>query len=153
MEDIKKILSRSARLLNIKITDEALTTLAKSSRFTPRTANHLLKRIRDFAQVQGCDEIADELTKFALESLEIDEHGLNANDRRLLETLIQKFNGGPAGLQTLAAATAEEEETILEVYEPHLMRMGFIARTPRGRVATKLAFDYLGKKIPKGLDI
>ncbi len=151
LEDIKKILSRSAKLLNIAITDQALATLAKSSRFTPRTANHLLKRTRDFAQVRGGNEITDELAKFALESLEIDEHGLNANDRRLLEVLVQKFNGGPAGLQTLAAATAEEEETILEVYEPHLMRLGFIARTPRGRVATKLAFEYLGKKTPKSL--
>jgi len=151
LDDIVKILARSARLLNVAIDQEALKILAKSSRYTPRVANHLLKRVRDFAQVQNQKQITAEITQQALNSLEIDSLGLNANDRRILETLIDKFNGGPAGIQTLAAATAEEEETILDVYEPYLMRLGFIVRTPRGRVATRLAFEHLDRKTPKGL--
>jgi len=153
IDDIKKILARSARLLNVVINDEALTILAKSSRLTPRFANHLLKRVRDFAQVQNQSSVTAEIARFALDSLEIDEQGLNDSDRRILQTIINKFNGGPVGLQALAAATAEEEETILEVHEPHLLRLGFISRTPKGRVATRLAFEHLGYHRPKGLGL
>jgi Holliday junction DNA helicase RuvB len=146
ISDIKKILERSARILNIKTDEEALEIIAKSSRFTPRIANHLLKRVRDFAQVKGEGKITKEIAKEALQALEIDELGLTSQDRRILEAIIKKFNGGPVGLQALAAATAEEEDTILDIYEPYLMRVGFIERTPRGRVATKLAFQHLGVK-------
>jgi len=151
VDDIVKILARSADLLNVAIDQEALYLLAKSSRYTPRTANHLLKRVRDFAQVQNEKKITAEIAQGALDNLEVDSLGLSSNDHRILEALIDKFNGGPAGIQALAAATAEEEETILDVYEPYLMRLGFIARTARGRVATKLAFEHLGRRTPKGL--
>lgn len=146
VSDIEKILERSSRILNIEATPEALKAIATCSRFTPRVANHLLKRIRDFAQVEGEGKITSILAKQALNSLEIDGLGLVPNDRRVLEALIKKFSGGPVGLQALAAATAEEEDTILDIYEPYLMRLGFIERTPRGRIATKLAFQHLGLK-------
>jgi len=145
-EDIQKILQRSASLLNIEAEKEALYIIAKASRYTPRVANHLLKRVRDFAQVKGGGKITKEIAKKALESLEIDEVGLTSNDRRILKALIEKFNGGPVGLQALAAATSEEESTILEIYEPYLMRIGFIERTPRGRIVTQLALKHLGIK-------
>ena len=109
--------------------------------------------MRDFAQVQNKEKITAEITRQALNNLEIDSLGLSSNDRRILEALIDKFNGGPAGIQALAAVTAEEEETILDVYEPYLMRLGFITRTARGRVATKLALEHLNKKLPKGLGL
>ncbi len=144
LSDIKKILLRSAKILNVAADPNALEIIAKSSRFTPRTANHLLKRVRDFAQVKGKGVITRSIAERALSSLGIDKLGLGAADRRILKVLIQKFNGGPVGLKTLAAATAEEEETILDIYEPYLMRIGFIARTPRGRVATYLASQHLG---------
>lgn len=153
IDDIKKILTRSAKILNVAISDEALTILAQSSRLTPRFANHLLKRVRDFAQVQNQSSVTAEIARFALDSLEIDSQGLNDSDRRILQTIIVKFQGGPVGLQALAAATAEEEETILEVHEPHLLRLGFISRTPKGRIATRLAFEHLGHHIPKGLGL
>jgi len=146
VSDIEKILQRSTRILNIEAEPEALKIIAKSSRFTPRTANHLLKRVRDFAQVNGKGKITEKITKESLRALEIDELGLMLNDRRILEAIIKKFNGGPVGLQALAAATAEEEDTILDIYEPYLMRLGFIERTPRGRIASKLAFQHLGIK-------
>ncbi len=146
VSDIEKILVRSSRILNIKTEPEAIGIIAGCSRYTPRAANHLLKRIRDFAQVKGQGIITPEITRQALTALEIDRVGLTAQDRRLLEALIKKFNGGPVGLGTLAAATAEEEATILDIYEPYLMRLGLIARTPRGRIATKLAFKHLGIK-------
>jgi len=144
VSDIEKILQRSARLLNIEADKESLNIIAKCSRFTPRVANHLLKRVRDFAQVKGEGKITKKITGDALKSLEIDELGLIQNDRRILETIIKKFNGGPVGLQALAAAVNEEEDTILDIYEPYLMRLGFIERTPRGRVVTKSAFQHLG---------
>lgn len=149
IKDIEQILQRSCQILRTSADPEALTIIAKCSRYTPRTANHLLKRVRDFAQVKGSGIITSEITKHTLTSLDIDELGLTLNDKRILEALIHKFNGGPVGLQTLAAATAEEEETILDIYEPYLIRLGFIARTPRGRVATRLAFQHLGLKPPK----
>ncbi|MBZ9572870.1 Holliday junction branch migration DNA helicase RuvB [Patescibacteria group bacterium] len=146
VSDIEKILKRSSRILGIEASEEALKIIAKSSRFTPRTANHLLKRVRDFAQVKGKGEITEDITQESLRSLEIDRLGLTSADRRILEAIIKKFNGGPVGLQALAAATAEEEDTILDIYEPYLMRLGFIERTPRGRAATKLACQHLGIK-------
>jgi len=120
--------------------------IAARSRFTPRTANRLLKRVRDFAQVEGEGIITQELVKSALEFLEIDEIGLEPSDRKILEVIIEKFEGGPVGLKTLVAATSEEEDTILDIYEPYLMQLGLIERTPRGRVATKLAYQHLGIK-------
>jgi len=146
VSDIEKILQRSSKILNIAADTESLKIIAESSRFTPRTANHLLKRVRDFAQVKGEGKITKGIAKESLKSLEIDEIGLTLNDRRILETIIKKFNGGPVGLQALAAATAEEEDTILDIYEPYLMRLGFVERTSRGRVATELAFKHLKMK-------
>jgi len=151
-EDIEKILERSCRILDIQATNEALKAIAERSRFTPRTANHLLKRVRDFAQVKNLSTITPEIVEEAFSCLEIDKLGLTQNDKRFLEALILKFNGGPVGVQTLAAATAEEESAILDIYEPYLMRIGLIARTPKGRIATKMAFEHLGfstKNLPK----
>lgn len=143
-EEIGKIIKRSAKILGINIKEGAVERLAKSARFTPRVANRLLKRARDFAQVKGEADITDEVTRQALELLEIDHSGLEPTDRRLLDTIIKKFSGGPVGLSALAAASAEEEDTIEEVYEPYLMQLGFIERTPRGRVATENAYRHLG---------
>ncbi len=143
-EDIEQVLVRSCRILNVEAEKDALKIIAEHSRFTPRVANHLLKRVRDFAQVKNENLVTKEIIEDAFSNLEIDRLGLTQNDRRFLEALVLKFNGGPVGIQTLAAATAEEEATILDIYEPYLMRIGLIARTPQGRVATKMAFDYLG---------
>lgn len=151
-EDIEKILVRSCRILNVSSTPEALQMIASRARFTPRTANHLLKRVRDFAQVKYSGIITNVVVENTFSCLEIDNLGLTPNDKRFLEVLINKFNGGPVGIQTLAAATAEEESAILDIYEPYLMRIGLIARTPQGRVATKMAFEHLGipvKNLPK----
>lgn len=145
-EDIEKIIQRASKILKIEIEKEAVTVIARRSRFTPRVANRLLKRVRDFAQVEGKGVITKEIAKRALEFLEIDDKGLESGDRRILETIIKKFNGGPVGLQTLAAATQEEEDTILDIYEPYLMQLGFIERTPRGRTATKGAYQHLKLK-------
>ncbi|MEK7104139.1 MAG: Holliday junction branch migration DNA helicase RuvB [Patescibacteria group bacterium] len=143
-EDIEQVLVRSCRILNVLAEKDALKIIAEHSRFTPRIANHLLKRVRDFSQVKNENLITKEIIEDAFLNLEIDRLGLTQSDRRLLEALVVKFNGGPVGIQTLAAATAEEEATILDIYEPYLMRIGLIARTPQGRVATKMAFEYLG---------
>ena len=140
---------RSAKILGVAIADEAAGEIAQRSRFTPRTANHFLKRCRDYAQVNNAPQINKETTRRALELLEVDEVGLNAHDRRMLEVLIEKFGGGPIGLQTLAAATSEEEATIEEVYEPYLIQMGFLERTPRGRIATPHAYNHLKKQPPQ----
>ncbi len=146
-EEIEKILRRSAKILGITLDDSAAKEIARRSRFTPRTANYLLKRCRDFAQVHkkplSVASVGD-----ALALLEVDESGLTAADRRILATIIEKFSGGPVGLGTLAAATAEEEATIEEVNEPYLIQRGFIERTPRGRVATAAAYRHLGKAPP-----
>jgi Holliday junction DNA helicase RuvB len=142
-KDLEKIIKRSAELLGVTITPQAIKIIAKRSRFTPRVANRLLKRVRDFSQVEGEGNIDEKSTKKALEFLEIDEKGLEPGDRKILKTIIEKFEGGPVGLQTLAAASSEEEDTILDIYEPYLMQLGFIERTPRGRVATKLAYKHL----------
>lgn len=143
VKEIEKIIERSAKILNIEIDQKAVEVIAKRSRFTPRVANRLLKRVRDFAQVEGEGKITKKIAKVALEFLEIDEMGLEPGDRRILETIIKKFNGGPVGLQAIAAACSEEEDTILEIYEPYLMQLGFIERTPRGRMATALAYKHL----------
>ncbi len=143
-EELQSIITRSASLLNTQIEQDASLLLAKRSRLTPRIANRLLKRVRDFAQVEGYDRITHSNALRALKLLEIDTYGLDVNDRRILETLAHKFSGGPVGLSTLAAATAEEQDTITDIYEPFLIRMGLMARTPKGRVLTKLGYEHLG---------
>jgi len=143
--DIEKIIARSANILNIKINQkEALKTIAQASRFTPRVANRLLKRVRDYSQVRADGNISQQTSQEALKMLEIDRYGLEPLDRQLLRTIITKFNGGPVGLQALAAACHEETESVADVHEPYLLQLGFIDRTPRGRIATKLAYQHLG---------
>jgi len=142
-EDIERIIERSAKILGISIEPEATNAIAERSRFTPRVANRLLKRARDFSQVKGHQAINKEAAIHALDSLEVDKMGLEPGDRKILLALIEKFNGGPVGLQSLAAAAQEEEETILDIYEPYLMQCGFIERTPKGRVASRLAYEHL----------
>lgn len=145
--DIEKIIAHSANILKIEIDkDEALNIIASSARQTPRIANRLLKRVRDYSQVRGNGIINAQTAKEALAMLEIDQYGLEPADRHLLEVIITKFNGGPVGLKALTASSNEEAETIADVHEPYLLQMGFLARTPRGRVATKLAYDHLGIK-------
>ncbi len=146
-EELCVIIKRSANILGIGIDDEAAMELAKRSRGTPRIANRFLKRLRDFADVKGTGNITKQLAIDALKALEVDELGLDYTDRKVLNTLIDKFHGGPAGLDTLAAATGEDANTIEDVYEPYLIQLGFIARTPRGRVALPNAYRHLGKKL------
>lgn len=146
-EEIERILRRSAKILGITVDDDAVREIARRSRFTPRTANYLLKRCRDFAQVHK-KKLSRAAVHDALALLEVDEFGLTAADRRILEVIIEKFGGGPVGLGTLAAATAEEQATIEEVNEPYLIQRGFIERTPRGRVAAAAAYRHLGKTPP-----
>jgi Holliday junction DNA helicase RuvB len=148
-EEIAKIIERSAKLLKIELDEGALKEIAKRSRFTPRTANYFLKRCRDFAQVskKGLDQ---KTVKEALNMLAIDEIGLNSSDRKFLEILIEKFNGGPVGLKTIGAAMAEEEATVEEVIEPYLIQLGLLERSPRGRIATDKAYGHLGFDIKKG---
>ena len=145
-EEIKKIINRSARILNIKIDEKGAEKVANSSRKTPRVANRILKRVRDFAQINNRDIIDNRIAVEALKILDIDEAGLEPTDRHILETIIDKFNGGPVGVQTIAAATLEEVQTIEDVYEPYLLQLGFIARTPRGRMVTEKGFTHLGRK-------
>lgn len=147
-EEIEQIIKRSAEILGIDLPQDAQQEIAKRSRFTPRTANYLLKRCRDFAQVHGGKMDAKTAHK-ALSLLEIDETGLTQMDRDILRTIIEKYNGGPVGLKTLGAALSEEDGTIEEVHEPYLMQIGFIERTPRGRVATPAAYAHLGIDIPE----
>lgn len=142
-EEVKKIITRSAGILGMEISGDSAEEIAKRSRYTPRIANHFLKRCRDFAQVHGGSGIDLNFAKKALDLMEIDELGLNNHDRRILKILIEKFKGGPVGLQTLAAATSEDEATIEDVYEPFLLQLGFIERTPRGRIATENAYKHL----------
>ena len=145
-EQLSQIVKRSASILKIKINDEGALEIASRSRGTPRIANRLLKRVRDFAQVLGEGEINLKIAQTALNKLDVDELGLDANDRRLLETMITFYGGGPVGLETLAAAIGEESITIEDVYEPFLMQIGFLSRTPRGRCVTKAAYLHLGYK-------
>ena len=145
-EELKTIVMRSASILEISITDDGAMAIASRSRGTPRIANRLLKRVRDFALVKGDGVITSEIAKYALDSLEIDELGLDNTDRIMLQAIIKYYAGGPVGLDTLAATIGEEPITIEDVYEPYLMQIGFLARTPRGRCATRLAYEHL--KIP-----
>lgn len=148
-EELCKIIKRSSKILQIQITEEGAYEIARRSRGTPRIANRLLKRARDFAQA---DEklaeyggvITKEVAKYALEALDVDEHGLDDMDKRILLTIIEKYNGGPVGIGTIAVAVGEEEGTIEEVYEPYLIQEGFLKRTPRGRIATELAYKHFG---------
>lgn len=145
-EEIEKILLRSAKLLKIKTHPEAIAKIASSSRFTPRIANRLLKRVRDYAQVKNSEELTPRLASDALSLLGIDDLGLEDTDRKILLTISENFNGGPVGLKSIAAAIAEEESTIEDVYEPYLMRLGFLARTSKGRIITDSAIKHLGLK-------
>jgi Holliday junction DNA helicase RuvB len=142
-DEIKKILARSGKILGIELSDDTLDEISKRARFTPRTANYLLKRCRDYAQVHKIP-ISKESVKKALALLEIDELGLSSSDRRILDIIISKFNGGPVGLKTIAAATSEEEATIEEVVEPYLIQLGLLDRTTRGRIVTKKGYEHLG---------
>lgn len=142
--ELDTIVKRSASILGIEIDDQGSVEIAKRSRGTPRIANRLLKRIRDFAQIKSDGRISLEVARYGLEALEIDELGLDNTDRVVLETIISKFEGGPVGLDTLAASTGEESNTIEDVYEPYLLQLGFIQKTPRGRKATRLAYEHMG---------
>ncbi len=142
-EVLERIIRRSAALLQVKITPEAAHEIALRSRGTPRIANSLLRRVRDFAQVKGSGDIDPEIARFALEALNIDSHGLDEMDHKLLSTMIHKFGGGPVGISTIATAIGEEADTIEEVYEPFLIMEGFLRRTPRGREVTSLAYRHL----------
>lgn len=144
-EDISKVITRSASILNLEIDQESATSIAQRSRKTPRIANRLLKRVRDVAQIRHNGLLSPAVADEALALLAIDALGLDPVDRHLLLTLIEKFDGGPVGLSTLAAATQEETETIEDVYEPYLLQLGFLERTPRGRVASARAYEHLGK--------
>ncbi|MFQ5840752.1 MAG: Holliday junction branch migration DNA helicase RuvB [Candidatus Methylomirabilales bacterium] len=140
--ELAQIITRSARVLGVTITSEGAVELAKRSRGTPRVANRLLRRVRDYAQVLGDGRITREVAMGALERLEVDALGLDEMDRRILRTIIEKFDGGPVGLETIAVAVGEEKDTIEDIYEPFLIQTGFLARTPRGRVVTRLAFAH-----------
>ncbi len=142
-EELQEIIMRSAKILNVKITPQGARELACRSRGTPRIANRILKRARDFVQVLDMKIIDEESAKKSLDFLEVDERGLDNNDRRMLHTIIGSFGGGPVGLDTLAAAIGEEKDNIEDVYEPYLIQIGFIQRTPRGRVATRHAYEHL----------
>jgi len=150
-EELKQIVMRSAKLLEMEIKADAASEIASRSRGTPRIANRLLKRIRDFAQVKGDGVIDIAITKSALKSLDVDKRGLDEIDRKLLLTIIEKFGGGPAGVDAIAAALREDKETIEDVYEPYLLQEGLLERTSRGRLATRLAYEHLGLKLPQGL--
>ena len=145
-ELLSSIVERSSDILDINIDNEAAIEIAGRSRGTPRISNSLLRRVRDFAQIKGNGDIDLEITRFALKSLNVDKHGLDEMDNKILTTLIDKFKGGPVGINTLSTAVSESSETLEEVYEPFLIQQGFILRTPRGREVTKLAYDHLGKK-------
>jgi len=151
VDDIKKILGRSAKLLGIEVVPEAVEILAKASRGTPRLANRLLKRARDYAEVAEKKSIDAEMARSTLGMLEIDELGLEPQDRKLLEVIIKKFNGGPVGINTLSAALSEEKGVIEEIYEPYLMTLGFLQRSSAGRIALAPAYDHLGVKRKRDL--
>lgn len=148
-DDLKIIVKRSAKILNTSIADEGAGEIAKRSRGTPRIANRLLRRVRDYADVKADGSISKETADEALEMLEVDSFGLDYTDRVILDAIIHKFSGGPVGLDTLAATTGEEAGTIEDVIEPFLLQLGFIQRTPRGRIATRLAYEYLGAPYPE----
>ena len=147
-EDMSLIVERSARILQVDIQEPAIEQIALRSRGTPRVANRLIKRCRDYALVVGDGIISEEMAQEALEKLEVDPLGLDRTDHRLLGSIIDKFNGGPVGLDTLAASIGEEADTIMDVYEPYLLKLGFLDRTPRGRVATPMAYTHLDRTPP-----
>ncbi len=142
-EEMERIIKRSAKILDIGIDEESIEIIASRSRFTPRVANRLLKRVRDFAQIENKNKVTKDIAQKALEMLEVDELGLEPGDRKILDSLISKFKGGPVGLQALSASCGEEEETILDIYEPYLLQMGLIERTSRGRMATPKTYHHL----------
>ena len=146
IEELKKIISRSASVLNIEIDSKGAEEIARRSRGTPRIANRLLKRVRDYAQVKFDGKITIDVASVALNLEEVDKMGLDKTDRNVLSAIIEKFSGGPVGLDTLSAATGEDSETIEDVYEPYLIQLGYIQRTPRGRIATHLAYKHFGYK-------
>jgi Holliday junction DNA helicase RuvB len=146
--DIREIVRRSARILNVPIEDDAAVEIARRSRGTPRVANRLLRRVRDYAEVRADGRITTDVARRALQLLEVDDHGFDDIDRRLLRTIIDKFGGGPVGVGSLAAALSEERDAIEEIYEPFLIQIGFLDRTPRGRVATPRAYEYFGLTAP-----
>jgi len=148
-EEIQKIIQQSAKILQIKIDEQSAFLLAQASRSTPRVANRLLKRARDFAQVKDSPIITPEIIHSLFKILEIDRWGLELIDYQIIQTIIKKFDGGPAGIQSIAAVIGEEAETIEDVYEPYLLQLGLIARTPRGRIATKAGYEYLGLTYPE----
>jgi Holliday junction DNA helicase RuvB len=151
-EAIKTIVKRSAQILQIKADSDGLDEIASRARGTPRVANRLLKRVRDYAQVKADGIITKEVAVTALSKLEVDPIGLDDLDRKVLHTIIEKFGGGPVGLETIAASISEEADTIMDVYEPYLLQLGFLDRTPRGRVATPLAYQHLGITYNKDKD-
>ena len=146
--DIEEIVRRSARILGVELVDSAAAEIARRSRGTPRIANRLLRRVRDFAQVRADGRVTPEVALGAMKLLEVDEHGFDDVDRRLLLTIIDKFSGGPVGLASLAAATSEEPEAIEDIHEPFLIQLGFVERTPRGRLATERAYEYFNRTMP-----
>lgn len=148
-DEIQKIVKRSGKILDVMINSEGAGKIAQSSRQTPRVANRLIRRVRDYAQVKGDGIITEEIAEEALRELEVDHLGLEEADRKILKTIIEKFNGGPVGLGTISSAVSEEKDTLEDVYEPYLVKLGFIARTPRGRIATKLAYEHLGIEYPE----
>ncbi|OFV96537.1 MAG: Holliday junction DNA helicase RuvB [Acidobacteria bacterium RIFCSPLOWO2_12_FULL_54_10] len=148
--DLEIIIRRSAGILNIRIETEGTAEIARRSRGTPRIANRLLKRVRDFAEVKADGAVTGQVARAALEMLEVDNYGFDEVDRKLLLTIIEKYGGGPVGVNTLAASLSEETEAIEEIYEPYLIQIGFLHRTPRGRMATPLAYEHFGIGLPKG---
>ncbi len=148
--DLERIVNRSARLLDVEIEPEGAGEIARRSRGTPRIANRLLRRVRDYSQVRADGRITREVSRTALDLLEVDPHGLDEIDRKVMNTILAKYGGGPVGLNTIAASVGEDATTIEEVYEPYLMQLGFLDRTPRGRVGTHLAFEYFKLERPRG---
>jgi holliday junction DNA helicase RuvB len=146
--DIEEIVRRSARILQVELVADAAGEIAKRARGTPRIANRLLRRVRDYAQVRADGRITPDVATAAMRLLEVDEHGFDDVDRRLLLTIIEKFGGGPVGLTSLAAATSEEPDAIEDIHEPFLIQLGFLERTPRGRLATARAYEYFGRAVP-----
>jgi holliday junction DNA helicase RuvB len=148
-DELAIIVKRSAEILNVPVDEDGAYEIASRARGTPRIVNRLLRRVRDYAQVRGAGHIDKSTAQAALEMLEVDAHGFDEVDRRLMLTIIEKYQGGPVGVNTLAAALAEESDAIEEIYEPFLIQIGFLNRTPRGRIATQLAYDHFGIKAPR----
>src|SRR5438309_6471525 len=150
-EDLQEIVRRSSAKLGVRLDEAGAREIARRARGTPRIANRLLRRVRDFAEVEGDGRVTKPVADKALQRLEVDAAGLDSMDRKILSTLIDKFGGGPVGLDTVATAVGEQPDTLEDVYEPFLMMQGYLVRTPRGRAATARAFEHLGRKVPAGL--